>query len=88
MDAHDDVANHLYEQKIISSGEMGNINDTDNLCEKRRTLLKLIMKHIRGLTEYNLQRHFQVAKSFVKLDECCYTMHAGGLNCLFVQGIL
>ena len=36
---------YLYEQKIISSGEMGNINDTDDLCEKRRTLLKLIMKH-------------------------------------------
>ena len=40
----DNVAVYLFQQEIISSGEWGNVNNTDDLGKERRTLLKLIMK--------------------------------------------
>ena len=40
----DNVADYLCQQEIISSGELGNLNNTDDLGKEKRTLLKLITK--------------------------------------------
>ena len=37
----DDVADHLYQREIISFGEIGNINDTDDLGEKEENFTEV-----------------------------------------------